>query len=123
MGTTLPVPAPVGVSALSLVEGRFEAKTRWTNFSGQMGDGLTAPLSSDNSGLFYFFSPDNWEMLVKVLDGCAINGHYWMLAAATTDVGYELRIRDTLGTASKTYRNPVGRASPAQIDLQAFSCN
>jgi photosystem II stability/assembly factor-like uncharacterized protein len=124
MGTILPVPAPVGASALSLVQGRFEAKTRWTNFAGQQGDGLTAPLSSDNSGLFYFFSPDNWEMLVKVLNGCAINGHYWMLAAATTDVGYELTIRDTTGAKpTRTYRNPVGRASPAQIDLQAFGCN
>ena len=115
--------AAAGEEALPLVNGRFEARVRWTNFAGQEGDGLTAPLSSDNSGLFFFFSPNNWEMLVKVLNGCAINGHYWMLAAATTDVGYELTLRDTTGAgAGKTYRNPVGRAAPAQIDLQAFSC-
>ncbi len=111
-----------GETSLRLAGNRFEVKTRWTDFAGNQGDGLTAPLASDNSGLFYFFSPNNWEKLVKVLDACAINGHYWVLAAATTDVGYRLEVRDTESNRTKTYTNPVGRAAPAQIDLQAFSC-
>jgi hypothetical protein len=105
-----------------LLTGRFEVKTRWTDFAGVEGDALTAPLRSESSGIFYFFSPDNWEMLVKVLDGCAINNHYWVLAAATTDVGYRMTVRETNSTRSKTYQNPVGRAAPALLDLQAFSC-
>ncbi len=79
------------------------------------------PFGSADSGLFYFFSEDNWEMLVKVLDGCAINGHYWVLAAATTDVGYTLEVRDLqAGGEPRTYTNPVGQASPAILDLGAF---
>jgi len=58
----------------------------------------------------------------EVLDGCAINNHYWVLAAATTNVGYDLSVSDSTSSATKTYRNPVGRASPATIDLQAFPC-
>lgn len=117
-----PRDARAGETSLLLVNGRFEVKSRWTDFAGAQGDARTAPLSSANSGIFYFFSPDNWEMLVKVLDGCAINNHYWVLAAATTNVGYELTVRSTTGNAEKTYRNPVGRAAPATIDLEAFTC-
>jgi hypothetical protein len=97
-------------------------KTSWTDFAGQQGFGTPTPLRSANSGLFWFFSPDNWEVLVKVLDGCAINGHYWVLAAATTDVGYEIEVGEPGGGPPKTYTNPVGRPSPAQIDLAAFPC-
>jgi hypothetical protein len=63
-------------------------------------------LRSANSGLFWFFDLNNWEMLIKVLDGCAINGHYWVLGAATTDVGYQLEIRDTTGNAIKRCTHP-----------------
>jgi hypothetical protein len=111
-----------GGEASLLLAGRFEVETRWTDFAGIEGDALTAPLRSENAGLFYFFSPDNWEMLVKVLDGCAINNHYWVLAAATTDVGYRMTVSETDSTRSKVYQNPVGRAAPALLDLQAFTC-
>ena len=126
-GAEVAPPAGAGVPGqpvLELLDGRFEVKTRWTNFSGQSGNGLATPLRSENSGLFYFFDPNNWEMLIKVLDGCAINGHYWVLAAATTNVGYELKVRDKnpLSPITKTYTNPVGRAAPATIDLEAFRC-
>ncbi len=62
-------------------------------------------------------------MLIKVLDGCAINGHYWVLAAATTDVGYQLRVAEPARGREKVYRNRVGVRSPAQLDLEAFSCS
>jgi photosystem II stability/assembly factor-like uncharacterized protein len=118
------VPEAGGETRLELVGGRFEVETTWTDFAGATGPGRTAPLSSDNSGLFYFFSPDNWEVLVKVLNGCGINGHYWVLAAATTDVGYRLAVKDGESPDRiKTYTNPVGRAAPALLDLAAFACD
>ena len=127
VGTAPPLarvePAAAAGETSLVLTGRFEVKIRWTDFLGVEGDALTAPLRSESSGLFYFFSPDNWEMLVKVLDGCAINNHYWVLAAASTNVGYEMTVRDLAGTRSKVYENPVGRSAPALIDLQAFSCS
>ena len=77
--------------------------------------------SSPDSGLFWFFSPNNWEMLVKVLDGCRSNGHYWVFAAATTNVEYTLRVTDTDNGVSKQYFNPLGQASPAITDTSAFA--
>lgn len=29
-------------------------------------------MGTKDSGLFRFFDPDNWEVLIKVLDGCAV---------------------------------------------------
>ena len=55
------------------------------------GSGFARPLTTD-SGLFWFFAPQNLELLVKMVDGCSFcNGHFWVYAAATTDVEYHLR--------------------------------
>ncbi len=83
------------------------------------------PAGTADSGLFYFFSPNNWELLVKVLNGCGINNRIWVLGAATTDVAYTLKVTDLNNPgAFKTYTNPLGVASPAVIDIEAFAaCN
>ena len=51
-------------------------------------------LDSGGSGLLYFFDRDNVEILVKVLDGCAINGHRWVYVAPVTDLGFRLMIQE-----------------------------
>ena len=45
------------------------------------GRGKAVPLT-DESVLFTFFSPDNVELVVKVLDGTRINGHYWVFSGS-----------------------------------------
>ena len=79
------------------------------------------PFASNLSGNFFFFSPANWEMLVKVLDGCAFNGHYWVFASGATDVGWELTIEDTESGETWTGSNPLGQRSPAITDTAAFA--
>jgi hypothetical protein len=103
-----------------LLQNRFEVKVEWSH-GGQGGPARVVPFGSADSGLFYFFSENNWEMLVKVLDGCAINQHYWVLAAATTDVGFRLEVRDlAAGGAPRIYSHPGGTAAPAIVDSQAL---
>lgn len=77
--------------------------------------------TTDDSGLFWFFSADNWELLVKVLDGCLVNGHHWVFAAATTNVEYTLKVTDTLSGSFQVYFNPPGNAADAIIDTAAFA--
>lgn len=77
--------------------------------------------ASTDSGLFTFFDRENWEVLVKVLDGCEVNGHWWVFSAAATDVSYEFSI-DTAGGPSKVYRSAGGAPSRAQADIGAFRC-
>ncbi len=45
----------------------------------------------------------------------------WVYFAAATDVGYVVTVRDTQpGGITKTYTNPLGTASPAVNDSNAF---
>lgn len=76
-----------------------------------------------SSLLFSFFSDDNWELMLKVLDGCAINNHHWIFAAAASDVEYEITIHDRLLDATRTYRHEAGEPTPAITDIGAFACN
>ncbi|MEM8933899.1 MAG: hypothetical protein AAGE94_22095, partial [Acidobacteriota bacterium] len=107
---------------LCLADGRYQVAVRWQDFQGVSDEADPSPVQSADSGLFTFFDPDNWELMVKVLDACAVNGHVWILGAATTNVGYDLVVTDTTTGAERTYSNPVGQVSPAVIDVEAFVC-
>jgi hypothetical protein len=67
-------------------QGRFEMTVEWKTSSGLTGTARKVATGSEESGLFYFFDRNNWELLVKVLDGCAINQRFWVFTAGTTDV-------------------------------------
>lgn len=75
---------------------------------------------SEDSGLFWFFQADNWEVLVKVLDGCKLTNHFWVFAAATTNVEYELTVTDVVTGDTKSYTNPLGTSAPALTDTMAL---
>ncbi len=108
-------------ASLCLNNDRFEARISWQDFDGNTGSGQVVPLDSDDSGLFWFFAQDNLEMLVKVLDGCGINDHFWVFAAATTNVEYTLTVTETATGESREYLNTLGTSSPAITDTEAFT--
>jgi hypothetical protein len=108
---------------LCLNNNRFQVRVTWKDYQGHTGNGTVVPYGSADSGLFWFFASTNWEMLIKVLNGCGVNGHYWVYAAATTDVEYHLTVTDTSTGATRQYNNALGNASPAITDAAAFdSC-
>lgn len=108
---------------LCLQNRRFAVRLTWRDFQGNTGVGKLVPLSSESSGLFYFFNPQNWEVLVKVLNGCGLNQRYWVYAAATTNVEYTLYVTDTVTGATRSYFNPLGVSAPAITDTTAFACS
>lgn len=103
---------------LCLLEDRFQVSVDWDT-GGATGSGIAVQTTADG-GEFYFFSPNNIEMLVKVLDGCAINDNVWVFAAATTTVAFELRVEDTVTGAVRTYLNPQGTPAVTRTDTEAF---
>lgn len=107
-------------ASLCLNRDRFRVEVDFEDFSGFMGQGKTVPVSTDDSGLFFFFDPDNWEILVKVLNGCPINDRVWVFSAATTNVEYTLRVTDTETGAVQEYFNPLGTRAAAVTDTEAF---
>jgi acetyl esterase/lipase len=102
-----------------LSNGRFRVEVAF-DANGSSGMGQTVPNASPDSGLFWFFTPDNWEVMVKVLDACEVNQRYWVYAAGTTDVHYVLTVTDTLTGTVKRYENPAGKAAAAVTDSNAF---
>ncbi len=108
-------------TTLCLRDSRYELSLRWWTADGPSGDAPVVREGTNDSGLFRFFDEDNWEMLVKVLDGCSLNGRHWVYAASATNLGYELNVRDTVTDVVKEYRNEPGMPSPAVADGDAFA--
>jgi hypothetical protein len=101
-------PCAPDADTMCLNNGRFKVEVTWADYKGGTGPGMVASCGSDDSGLFYFFNEDNWEMLFKVLNGCNYNNHYWVYFAATTDVGFNVRVTDTMTGFTKAYNNKSG---------------
>lgn len=99
---------------------RFKIEVAWSTNSAN-GPGKPLPVVSENSGFFWFFGPENWEMLVKVIDGCGLNDRFWVFFAATTDVGFTLTVTDTQTGIVKTYSNTLGTPADAVTDTAAFA--
>jgi penicillin amidase len=109
-------------TTLCFLDDRFRVTVDWRTSFGTTGPGRVVPVGgSARSGLFWFFAPDNWEMLVKVLDGCAVNDRFWVFAASATNVEWTLRVEDTAAGELTSYTHPLGPASPAVTDTAAFA--
>lgn len=48
----------------------------------------------DDIGIFWFFEFNNFEIFVKVFDGCNVNGYYWVFIVGLIDVEVEIDIID-----------------------------
>ncbi|MEO7795015.1 MAG: hypothetical protein ABIV06_09605 [Thermoanaerobaculia bacterium] len=113
------LPCSGAATSLCLGQGRFRLHADWWVGEGRTGDGRAFPLRSATGG-FWFFSADNPELVVKVLDGCGSNGHHWIYAAGLTDVEAHLSVTDTrtgeIWSRVNPYRQPF---APLQ-DIEAL---
>jgi len=96
-----------GPETLCLLSSRFQVTSHWRLRSGTVGVG-TAVSEGDQTGAYWFFDPANLELLVKVIDGRALTGHFWFFYGALSDVEYWVQVTDTATGASKLYHNPAG---------------
>ncbi|MDY7093306.1 MAG: hypothetical protein SX243_10090 [Acidobacteriota bacterium] len=121
----LPSAGPLGMDsgcvadATSLcLSDRFRVRVSWRDFQDRTGVGTALSLTED-TGSFWFFSPDNTEMLVKVLDGRPVNGHWWVFFGSLTNVEFTLTVEDVMTGELQTYVNPL-RNFASRGDTQAF---
>ena len=110
-----------------LRDSRFAVTATWsaggedgTRDGSEERNATVVPAGTNDSGLFSFFDPANWEVLVKVLDGCAVNGHVWVFTASTTNLESVVRMEDTVTGETREYRNEPGAAAAAVTDNKAF---
>lgn len=83
-----------------------------------------------DSAVFYFFNPDNAEVLVKVLRGCEVNQNWWVYSAPATDLAYRVTVwpPNQPGTRWTTGRGAaldvLGFTGVVAItDIEAFPCD
>lgn len=100
---------------------RFLVSATFTPPAGTEASAHSLPLAAD-TGAFWFFSPGNLELMVKVLDGCASGNHWWVFASGLTDVAVTLRVRDLTTGSEKTYPHAGGTPFPPTLDTAAFGC-
>ncbi|MEX0879151.1 MAG: hypothetical protein WD451_05395, partial [Thermoanaerobaculia bacterium] len=72
-----------------------------------------------DTGYLWFFSEENVELIVKVLDGRGVNGHYWVFYGALSNVEYTITVTNTQTGAVRVYTNPSGTLS-SHADTRAF---
>ncbi|MEM9597471.1 MAG: carboxypeptidase-like regulatory domain-containing protein [Acidobacteriota bacterium] len=107
-------------TARCLVGERFRVTASWRDGTGNAGEAGAARIT-DDSAYFWFFDPDNVELVVKVLDACVEPfERFWVFAAGLTDVEVEIEVVDLLTGTRKTYRNPQGTSFEPLLDTEGF---
>ena len=87
-------------------------------------DGIATParFGSKESAFFWFYNDQNFEVMIKVLNGCGVNGHWWVFAGALTDQAYHIQVHDFVSGTDKHYSNTLGTHAAAVTDVNAFPC-
>lgn len=121
-------PCVPAANTACLANGRFEVKVDWQTTSASGAAQVMAfggqRAENNDSVFFWFFSTTNFEMGLKILNACGINGKFWVFISGLTDQGWTVRIRDTQTGNVKTYNNPTGRLTPTTADtLAGLPCN
>jgi len=106
-------------TTLCLGEGRFRVTASWQDHASRTGVGKVNSLT-DDTGSLWFFSPTNLELVIKVLDGCPENDHFWVFAGGLTDVRVEIKVEDTVTAAVRTYESLPGIPFQPIQDINAF---
>jgi hypothetical protein len=119
-------PCVADAATACLQSGRFEVRVDWQTASaagsGQVMSFGGQRTENDESVFWWFFSPTNFELGVKALNACGLNGKHWVFLSGLTDQGWTVHVRDTTTGATKTYSNAVGHLSQTFSDVSAFSC-
>ncbi len=112
---------------LNLLGGQFQATASWSETTSSANQDASAVAVSDKSGFFWFFDPASTEVSVKILDGTAVNGHYWVFIASSTTVPYYLTITqaayacDSLTSPCTQSYNSTSGTNQNFVDLNTFA--
>jgi subtilisin family serine protease len=109
-----------------LLDNRFEVEVDWHN---AQGSGKAQVMSfggqraeNSESVFFWFFGPTNFEMGLKMLNGCGLNNRFWVFISGLTNQGWTVRIRDIKTGATQTYGNQLNKLTATTADTGALPC-
>ena len=107
-------------TALCFEGGRFQATAFWKTATAQ-GQARALQVTAD-TGYFWFFSPDNLEVNIKVLNGCGVNGRFWAFVSGLTDVEVDVYVNDLFKFEVWRHTHPAGEPFAPRLDTSALSC-
>jgi|GEM_PF-315733 len=109
------------LTTLCLGNNRYQVDVTWRDPQDHHGSGMAVNLTgpSGDTGAFWFFGADNYEVVVKVLDGTPVNGHIWVFYGALSNVEYTVTVTDTQTGLTRRYFNPQGTLASVG-DVHAF---
>ena len=113
-GTCTPDP-----TTLCLNKGRFKVEATWNTGTGPTA--ARAEPQGTDSGRFWFFSADNTELVVKVLDACTLSDRFWVYSAGLTNVEVLITVTDMKTGRTRRYFNPQGKVFAPVQDVGAFA--
>lgn len=110
----------VMVMVYCLNNGCFCVEVSFIDFSGNLGSGQMVVGVIDDLGFYWFFELMNWEMMVKVFDGCVVNDCVWVFGVVMIDVVYEISVIDMMIGEVKIYMNELGEVLLVIMDMDVF---
>lgn len=113
-----PAPCVASDEAICLSDNLFRVEVSWRDPAGETGKGKVGSITED-TGYFWFFSEENIELVIKVLDAREINDRYWVFYGALSNVEYTISITDTRTGHQHIYFNPQGEQASVS-DTDAF---
>lgn len=114
-GTCVP-----SATAMCLNNNRFKVEATFRT-AGVPAQAAKVVKLTDDTGYLWFFVSTNVEVVVKVLNGCGLNSHYWIFSAGLTNVEVNLVVTDTKNNTVKTYSNPLNREYPPLLDTNGLA--
>ncbi len=107
-------------TTLCLAQERFAVEVLFRNQreDGEPGTGQAVE-GTPETGFFWFFRPDNLELVVKVLDARSFADAFWVFYGGLSDVEYWIVVTDTAEGETQTYYNPPEEIC-GQADVTAF---
>src|SRR5260370_1101358 len=97
-------------TTLCLSGGRFRITATFDTGNGAPGNAQAVPLGK--SGYFWFFNSANIEVLVKLLDGCSLGGHFLFFAPRLPAVQGTITAQDTPTHAPPAHTHTPRTAIP-----------
>ena len=102
--------------------GRFLVYGDWAVPSQSRSGYMRAVPVTADSGLFWFFSPNNLEVFTKVANACVDPfNRYLAFVSGLTDVQTALHVDDTVSGERREYDSSAGVAFPSVQDTSAFA--
>ena len=105
------------------MSGLFAVGLEFEFSASDKGEGTMVPLT-DLITAVYFRNPANLEALIKVINGCPINGNFWVFIGGLTDQRVIVTVTHIPTGFSRFYINRSGVAFLPVQDTEAFPfCN